>query len=257
MSDEELQRLSVESSNPALRRALAAAERELPSAEHVEQMLARFPFPAPEPGGDGGPQGDGGGGAPEPAGPGAAAAGNTSLGLKLLVGMLAAGVVGGAALVATRPAATLLESASTPETQQRRVATVSASAPTPEPLPAQSASVVASTSSSASSGPARVTPSHPAAVSASVSAPAARPEMDILKDAQAARRSDPARALQLVDEHAAAYPKSGMAQEREMIRVEALLGVGRRAEAKALADAFRKAHPSSAYARRLDALLGE
>lgn len=81
--------------------------------------------------------------------------------------------------------------------------------------------------------------------------------MEILKEAQAARRTNPARALQLVDEHAAAYPKSGMAQEREMIRIESLIGVGRRAEAKSLADAFRKANPNSGYSRRLDALLGE
>lgn len=251
MSDEEPIRLSVESSSSSLRRALTAAKEELPSSDHVEQMLARFPFPPPGPSGDGGADGGGGGtiGHVEPI----AAAAKSGLGLKILAGVLVTGAVGAGVFVATRPATTLVESSSAPVATSLSVIVASA----PETVPAEvtfSATTIASSALAAVSVPRRPTT---ASATTSASAPAARPEMEILKEAQAARRSNPARALQLVDEHAAAYPRSGMAQEREMIRIESLLGVGRRAEAKTLADAFRKANPNSGYSRRLDALLGE
>jgi len=79
--------------------------------------------------------------------------------------------------------------------------------------------------------------------------------MEILKDAQAAKRSNPAQALAFVDEHARSHPRGAMGQEREMIRIESLVLLGRKQEAQALADAFRKSNPGSAYAQRLDALL--
>ena len=92
-----------------------------------------------------------------------------------------------------------------------------------------------------------------ASAAPSASAPPPRAELELLKEAHQLRAQDPSRALALVNEHASAYPKSAMGQEREMIRIEALLNSGKRAEAKALADAFRAKNPTSAYARRLDA----
>jgi hypothetical protein len=79
-----------------------------------------------------------------------------------------------------------------------------------------------------------------------------RSEIEILKEARAAVASNPTRALALVNEHAASHPKSALAQEREVLRIQSLVGMGKHAEAKALAEAFKRAYPKSAYAQRLD-----
>ncbi|MCA9623611.1 MAG: hypothetical protein KC731_31535, partial [Myxococcales bacterium] len=86
---------------------------------------------------------------------------------------------------------------------------------------------------------------------------APRPESAILAEAQRSLASDPARALALCDEHARSHPRGSLGQEREMIAIDALQRLGRTAEARARAAAFRARHPTSGHNRRLDVLLGE
>jgi Tfp pilus assembly protein PilF len=65
----------------------------------------------------------------------------------------------------------------------------------------------------------------------------------------------PERALTLANEHASSYPRGTFAQERDMLRIEALTRLGERESAARYARAFRKQYPDSAHLQRLDALL--
>jgi hypothetical protein len=208
-------------SSQRLRSALGAARDDLPSADQVEEMLARLPIDGP-----GGPEGIG-----------AAASGAALLKLGAAAAIT---LTAGAAYFGLRgddpsptpPAPAAIQSTRPPPPP-------SVSAPAPPPAPA---------APSAASGP-RSAPTR--------AAPAvARPEIEILREARAARGSNPARALELVAEHARSHPRGMLSQEREMIRIEATLALGRRAEARALAERFRASYPGSAYAQRLDDLLG-
>jgi hypothetical protein len=94
----------------------------------------------------------------------------------------------------------------------------------------------------------------PAAAGAAPEA-AAEPEHALLQRAQDALRGDPARALSLTDLHLARFPGGLLAQEREVIAISALLGMGRGAEARARAARFVAAFPASAHRRRLAVLI--
>jgi len=247
---EEPVRLVLESSGSSseLRRALGAARGDLPSPDQVEAMLARFPFP--DGGGDGGDGGSGGLGGATTAG--AAKAGALT---KWLAGGAFVVVSGGAALFATR-SPPLEAPASAPVVAATASTTRAALTGSPTTIPDTTAVDVVSAGPTHSAEPARPRSSSVSSTSATGSASAAPPrsESEILKEAHGAR-SDPARMLALVNEHARSHPNGMLSQEREMLRIEALVGLGRKSEARALADAFRMANPNSAYARRLDALL--
>jgi hypothetical protein len=79
----------------------------------------------------------------------------------------------------------------------------------------------------------------------------------LLQDAQDALRSDPARALALANQHAQRAPRGALAQEREVIAIEALVKLGRRGEARQRAARFEAAYPNSAQNRRVHLLVGE
>ncbi len=80
-------------------------------------------------------------------------------------------------------------------------------------------------------------------------------EADLLVRARAAVGGDPARALSLVKEHERRFPGGALVQEREVIAVSALVGLGRMSEARPRAARFLEQHPSSVYRRRLDMLV--
>ncbi len=65
-----------------------------------------------------------------------------------------------------------------------------------------------------------------------------------------------ARTLLLLERHQRDFPAGALGPEALMIRVQALLGLGRRAEAEALAERFVTVHPNSPVSKRLTALLG-
>jgi hypothetical protein len=138
-------------------------------------------------------------------------------------------------------------------------------------LASPSASAAASASTAASAGGAtsakasevptldvRALPVVPGATGSAAARPAGSPEaeMALLRSAQDALGSAPADALARSEEHAKTYPGGALAEEREVLAVDALLRLGRRREAEARAARFRAAHPASAYLRRLETLLG-
>ncbi len=80
-------------------------------------------------------------------------------------------------------------------------------------------------------------------------------ETALIESARAAVLRDPARALALTDAHRRDFPSGELAPEREVIAIDALARLGRRAEAQARADAFRAAHPRSIHTARIAAIL--
>lgn len=222
-----------------LRAALGEAKRELPSEARLDAIFLKLPS-----------GGGGGGGEAPPAPPPPASrvgVGGAALGLAGVA------ILGGAIYLGVR--------ANAPPTAPSSAPTVSApsrvaSAPNamiPELAP--TASSVARVSSTEALRPA--TPSPPgASVAPSASVPA-RSESDILREAQANASSSPSRAIALCDEHARLYPSGALSEEREFIRIQALMAAGRVGEARALADAFEARHPGSAHSLRLQEIVGK
>lgn len=82
-------------------------------------------------------------------------------------------------------------------------------------------------------------------------------ELALLRSAQDALRAEPARALAIAAEHARRFGDGTLAQEREVVAIEALVSLARLPEARERAERFRARWPRSAHVRRLAVILGE
>jgi len=80
-------------------------------------------------------------------------------------------------------------------------------------------------------------------------------EARLLEQARSALSSNPARAMDLVERHQQMYPNGQMGSERELIAVDALVRLGRQAEAERRAAPYLQQTTDSLYARRLRQLL--
>lgn len=79
-----------------------------------------------------------------------------------------------------------------------------------------------------------------------------REENQLLGDARSALRGgDPAEALKKLDAAGGRFPDGILAQEREVLAIEALAKSGQRAAASARATAFLSAHPTSPHATKV------
>jgi hypothetical protein len=77
-------------------------------------------------------------------------------------------------------------------------------------------------------------------------------EVRLLRDADIATKAgDPERALTLLDEHAAVFPRSDLEPERSAERVFALCRAGRIDDARSATSAFLRAHPTGPLAVRV------
>jgi hypothetical protein len=76
-------------------------------------------------------------------------------------------------------------------------------------------------------------------------------EETLLLAARRAMRSSPSRAMEPLANHARLYPHGMLAQERELIRIQALLALGRREQAEHYRDRFESAYPGSAHLSHL------
>jgi hypothetical protein len=81
-------------------------------------------------------------------------------------------------------------------------------------------------------------------------------EFRLLRAARQAIADRPDRALALTDEHAQRFPSGMLGQEREAIAVEALVKLGREAQARTRARTFLTAHPDSPYRSRIETAIG-
>jgi len=83
-------------------------------------------------------------------------------------------------------------------------------------------------------------------------------ELEAIEGARAAlTRGDASRALKLLDQYAARFPKPRLGAEATLLRIEALVARGDRATATRLGKAFLEREPRSPYARRVRSLIGE
>jgi hypothetical protein len=73
-------------------------------------------------------------------------------------------------------------------------------------------------------------------------------EVERLANARAQLAEDPAAALQSLESQAAA-PSKGLQEEREILTIRALLGAGRREDARAAAARFLARYPASPFAK--------
>jgi hypothetical protein len=242
-------RLVSASASAELRRALGAARADLPSPDQVEAMLSRFPFP--DGGGGGGGGGGDGGGAEIAAGAAKSAAIGKWLGGAFLAASAGVAFYGNSVYQTETPP--VVSAVAAPSASEIVAAPTAQSAQTAPPAVV---SVIEPSAPSAASAPTARPPAASASAfpSASASSGPVRSEVEILKEAQASR-ANPSRVLELVNEHARSHPKGVLGQEREVLRIEALVGLGKKAEAKALADAFRSGNPGSAYNERLNQIV--
>jgi len=81
-------------------------------------------------------------------------------------------------------------------------------------------------------------------------------ELELVSAARRSVSTDAAHALALTAEHARIYPDGILSEERDALRIRALIGVGRIADARRQADAFHRGYPHSVHWRGISALLG-
>jgi hypothetical protein len=82
-------------------------------------------------------------------------------------------------------------------------------------------------------------------------------ELQVLQPARrAVAQRDFGRALGAITDHQRRFPAGKLTEEREALRVKALLGLGRTAEAERAGTAFRARFPHSALLGRIDDMLG-
>jgi hypothetical protein len=124
--------------------------------------------------------------------------------------------------------------------------------------PSKTASVVALTAPSTPRPSAHDTSPSDSALSGPVVAEMKAKRADALREAElieAARRLvgfNPGETLVLLREHADAFPQGILGVERRVLTIEALMNLGRHAEAKQALEAFRRDYPSSVHMRRLE-----
>lgn len=82
-----------------------------------------------------------------------------------------------------------------------------------------------------------------------------RAENALVQRAEAALAHDPATALRIADEHDARFPHGTLGEECEVIAIDALLRMHRRADAETRAHAFTASHAGSVHSRRIERLL--
>lgn len=128
---------------------------------------------------------------------------------------------------------------------------------TPATTMAASASAAAITTaapSGLSPSPRAKPPAMPASAPSTIDDPAA--EAALLRRAQTELRTDPQRALATCDAHARQFRPATLAQEREVVAIDALVRLGRHDEAKARAARFFSTFPGSGHRPRIEALVG-
>ena len=103
----------------------------------------------------------------------------------------------------------------------------------------------------------RPTASNPTGSNRTIDVEAYSLELQVLQPARlAVARQDFTAALNTIAEHQRQFPSGRLAEEREALRVKALLGLGRLAEARRAGAAFHAHFPRSVMLGRIDEMLG-
>jgi hypothetical protein len=217
----------------SLRSLLRSAKSDLPTGADLARLEAKL-----------GPLLSGGGAAAT------ATSGLSGLG-KAGLAALGGLVVAGGLYLTTRPAPEQPIAPPAPLSSPREApAPAIETAPTPAPVAPDDA---ASGTTTEPSKPASEGTPGTARTATGAARPSLVPEDQLLERARRALASDPNRALSLTREHARSYPSGVLAQEREVIAIEALRRLGRGDEADARRGTFEQRYPQSAHRRNLEA----
>jgi hypothetical protein len=190
--------------------------------------------------------------------PDAALQGVGSVSAKVVVAKITAGVV---AVAATGAAAVAYVRSTPPEPAAPRattsviVAPAAASAPVPaveaRPDSGQHGAHIHPETATPAPRLDKSTPSPAPAPSADRLAEEAR----LLRQARAVLAENPAAALEITRRHAERFRQGSLAHEREVLAIQALIGLGRRDDARRRLDAFRRAFPKSPQGDRFEKML--
>lgn len=199
------------------------------------------------------------GGAAGPTGAGGSG-GLSAPGMKIVAGLVGAGLIAGGLWLAgpgqgqgspdEPPAAAVVEEpGGEPAAVAGAVAGAVEAAPPAVPAPEPTASAAGE-----SRVPKKVSAPVPAASKQEPKTPASSlaEEHRLLSAARAALGTDPSRALQLTREHERRFPDGVLAQEREVIAIQALAATGQNAAARDKAEGFDQQYPGSPHRRRVD-----
>ncbi|PTL76577.1 hypothetical protein [Vitiosangium sp. GDMCC 1.1324] len=274
--------------SPELRELLGAASLDEPSAEQLAALAGKL-GPLLGPPGGAPPEPPPQGAPPVPSVPGGVA-GTAVSGVKgkVLAGMALAVLAGG-----SFQAGRLVERERARARPEEPTAVLPSSVPerapveTPEPASVKAPAPEPASEESAPPGPVKPTPPPASGVASETAAPRTnaapvprvprppapevprptqlRPaetpaemdeELTLLETAyQALRGGDAAGALEEAERHAARFPEGALAQEREVLAIDALVRMGRRTEAGARAETFRARYPTSTHWVRIQGLL--
>ncbi|MCA9648241.1 MAG: hypothetical protein H6718_00870 [Polyangiaceae bacterium] len=182
---------------------------------------------------------------------------------KWLGGAVIVGLIGGGAYLGLQRGPAPAERVSSPAVVAPPAEPVASVAPVE--APAASAAVEEAPK------PRVVTPAAPAApkvdapssleARSAVEAPSAKAQLleesRLLSAARAALATDPKKALALTEQHRAKFPQGTLAQEREVIAIQALGKLGNKKDADQRADQFGKDYPDSAHKDRVQGKLGD
>lgn len=239
---------------PQLRRALLAAPGE-PSAEQLQQVashlgaaLGAVAAPALLKSAASGTQALSGGTASAAAG-GAA----TTKPLAVLGAWVMGGLVVGSGLSGVAYSLTSAEAPAPKVVVAKPTAMVAAPTPVTAPERPTTAATPSADASSHEAAPGKLPAPRAPQAERQNGAAAAETELSLLKRAQANATTAPSEALALTKLHANRFPSGALSQEREVIAIDALVRLGRVAEAAQRAERFQANYPGSAHARRLSA----
>lgn len=238
---------------PADLRALLEAERDRSGPSPADRDALRAGLGSLL---DGGPSGGSGSGTPTGGAGGAAggaAAGGSALG-KLAAVFLAGSIAGGTIVYAVGPRTAAPDvAASAPTAATASPAVTTATTPSDDAPPAFSAATGSTAKVAPSASP---PPKSAAAGSAARGDEELASERALLERARVALgRGDSTEALTALERHATRHPSGRLAEEREVLAVQALVRAGRQDEARARAARFHREHPSSAFGSAIDALV--
>ncbi len=240
-----------------LRELLESAALDEPTAAQLgsleSKLSALFTTPPPE-----GGEGPGGGEPPPdasplpdlpPAPPAASAAGaGASAGSAAVAGLAKTLVVTSATAVAVGVGG--FQAGRVYERRVEPPPPIVAAAPTPPPIPEPVVEVPPAPDPAAPPAP----PPKPK-VAAKSDVPDER-EVALLQQAMAAIQAGRANeGLELLERHRARYEAGVLAQEREVLSIQALMSLGRTGDARSKATAFRRRWPTSPHLLRIDSLL--
>ncbi len=119
----------------------------------------------------------------------------------------------------------------------------------PSMVPSPGRNAASASEATAPSEPGSSLPSVPRARDQQASGPK---EAVLLDQARGALDRDPRRALALTEEHRRRFPSGALAQEREVIAIEALSRLGQTAEAKSRGSDFARRYPGSAHQQKIE-----